>query len=65
MFVLCCAVKRVKLSGGGITLHLAIPIVVLKRMQHCLQFAPFLRRELINRSHDFSNRTHIEKLSAT
>src|ERR1035437_7636462 len=58
------AVQGVELSGGGIALHLPIPIIILERMQQCFQLATLLQRELVNRSLDFSNRAHAGKLSA-
>jgi hypothetical protein len=33
-------------------------------MQQCLQLATLLQRKLLNRSVNFSNRAHAEKLSA-
>ena len=56
--------ERAELAGGGIALHLLVPIVVLERMQQCLQLAALLQRELVNRSLDFSNLAHAGKLSA-
>jgi len=44
--------------------HLAIPIIVRPRMEQRFQLATLLRRELVNRSLDFSNRAHVGKLSA-
>jgi hypothetical protein len=48
----------------GIRSHLAIPIVVRPGMEQRFQLATLLRRELVNRSLDFSNRAHAGKLSA-
>ena len=47
----------------GIRLHLPIPIVVRPGMKQRLQLATLLRRELLNRPLDFSNRAHGTKLS--
>ena len=64
VFGLGLAVKLVKFSGGGIGLHLSIPVVVRKRMQERLQFRALLQREFLDGRPDFSNRAHGGKLSA-
>src|ERR1700677_2654719 len=51
-------------SRGGVTLHLPVPIIILKRMQQRLQLASFLWRKLVYRGLDFGNRAHIVNLSA-
>ena len=63
VFSLRRVMERAELAGGGIALHLPVPIVILERMQQCLQLATLLQRELVNRSLDFSNRAHAGKLS--
>src|ERR1700733_6492645 len=62
-FGLRCVMELVKFAGGGIALHLPVPIIVLERVQQCLQLATLLQRKLFNRVENFSNRAHAGKLS--
>jgi len=42
MFSLRRVMKRVELASGSIAFHLPVPIIILERMQQCLQLATLL-----------------------
>jgi hypothetical protein len=64
MFSFRLVLELVKFAGGGIPLHLPVPLVIFERVQQRLQLASLLWRKLVNRSLDFSNRTHAKNLNS-